>query len=373
MNKKKSPSFNGKLGLQQRVLPTYRVPFFQKLASKCDYGLSLFAGQPRLVEAINTASEIDGVDLISANNRHLFSKQFYICNQTNIINWLEESKPDVLVVEANPRYPSTHKAIEWMHVRSKKVLGWGLGAPEISGRFKSYRTKQRLSLLSKLDGLISYSERGAKQYIALGIPEEKVFVAHNAVSPRPTSPPPLRADEKAGTMKILFVGRLQKRKKLDNLFRACAQLEDKPELTIVGDGPNRLFFELYAAKAYPRANFVGAQHGKKLKQYFAEADIFVLPGTGGLAVQEAMSNGLPVIVAKGDGTQDDLVRPENGWQIPPDDHNALVKTLKMAFADIKRLRKMGAESFRITLEEININTMSDKFISTINAVTQGGK
>ena len=43
--------------------------------------------------------------------------------------------------------------------------------------------------------------------------------------------------------------------------------------------------------------------------HFAGADLFVLPGTGGLAVQEAMSYALPVIVAKGDGTQEDLVRP----------------------------------------------------------------
>ena len=32
-----------------------------------------------------------------------------------------------------------------------------------------------------------------------------------------------------------------------------------------------------------------------------------------------MSHGLPVIVAQGDGTQDDLVREENGWQIRLDD------------------------------------------------------
>jgi len=30
-----------------------------------------------------------------------------------------------------------------------------------------------------------------------------------------------------------------------------------------------------------------------------------------------MAYGLPVIVAEGDGTQSDLVRPENGWRIPP--------------------------------------------------------
>jgi hypothetical protein len=44
--------FNGKLGVQQRVLPSYRVPFFDLLAGHCTGGMSLFAGQARPVEMI---------------------------------------------------------------------------------------------------------------------------------------------------------------------------------------------------------------------------------------------------------------------------------------------------------------------------------
>jgi len=32
--------FSGKLALQQRVLPHYRAPFFDLLASACDRGMS---------------------------------------------------------------------------------------------------------------------------------------------------------------------------------------------------------------------------------------------------------------------------------------------------------------------------------------------
>jgi len=373
MAKKKATSFKGKLGLQQRVLPTYRVPFFQALASKCDGGLSLFAGRPREFEAIHTAKQIDGVEISKAENQHLFSKQFYICKQRNIIEWLEETDPDALIVEANPRYLSTPDAIDWMHDRSRKVLGWGLGAPPINGLFSGVRTKRRIELLSSLDGLISYSERGAEEYIELSIPADKVFVAHNAAAHRPSSSPPQKTNKKTGPMNILFVGRLQLRKKLDSLFEACTKLEEKPNIVIAGDGPDRRFFELAAARTYPNVVFVGAKYGEELKPYYAEADLFVLPGTGGLAVQEAMANGLPVIVAKGDGTQDDLVRPENGWLIPPDDQDALLSTLKDALTDLPRLRKMGSESFRITLDEINIDTMSDKFIHALNTISGATK
>jgi len=166
----------------------------------------------------------------------------------------------------------------------------------------------------------------------------------------------------------LFVGRLQARKRVDHLIRASAEMEPAPRLIIVGDGPQRASLESLAKDVYPSTEFIGSKHGAELKPYFAEADLFVLPGTGGLAVQEAMSHGLPVIVAKGDGTQDDLVRSANGWQIAPDDYSVLVSAMKNALSDITRLRRMGAESFQIVSQEINIQKMADVFVQALNSL-----
>ena len=113
---------------------------------------------------------------------------------------------------------------------------------------------------------------------------------------------------------------------------------------------------------------MGAKHGAELAPFFQAADLFVLPGTGGLAVQQAMSYGLPVLVAQGDGTQADLVRPANGWQIPPGDDAALAATLRAALSEPARLRAMGAESYRIVSEEINLEKMVSVFVSALNSV-----
>jgi glycosyltransferase involved in cell wall biosynthesis len=102
-----------------------------------------------------------------------------------------------------------------------------------------------------------------------------------------------------------------------------------------------------------------------LEPYFEAADLFVLPGTGGLAVQEAMAHALPVIVARGDGTQDDLVRPENGWQLPPEDLDSLKEVLRLALLDPNRLRQMGREAFRVVAEEVNIEAMVDVFVEAL--------
>jgi glycosyltransferase involved in cell wall biosynthesis len=161
---------------------------------------------------------------------------------------------------------------------------------------------------------------------------------------------------------------LQARKRIDILLRACAALPGnlQPRLIIVGDGPAREEFEALAEVVYPSAEFVGAKYSDEVAAYFAAADLFALPGTGGLAVQQAMSYGLPVIVAQGDGTQDDLVRPGNGWQVPPGDQAAFTNALHVALSDVSSLRQMGRESYRIVTEEVNIESMVVDFVNALH-------
>jgi glycosyltransferase involved in cell wall biosynthesis len=77
-----------------------------------------------------------------------------------------------------------------------------------------------------------------------------------------------------------------------------------------------------------------------------------------------------VIVAQGDGTQDDLVRNENGWQIPPDQVHYLIHIMQDALSDVARLRRMGEESYRIVKEEINIEKMVETFVQALNQLTR---
>ncbi len=358
--------FHGRLALQQRVLPGYRAPFFDLLASACDGGMSLFTGRPRPGEGITTAKQLQIAKYQIGENIHLFSGSLYLCYQRGLIDWLRNWNPNALIMEANARYLSTSSAIHWMHGRGRPVIGWGLGSPSPSGPLAGFHPIRRLSFLRQFDALIAYSRRGAEEYAALGFPKEKIFVAHNSVSSLPSFPFPARPTTFNLRPNILFVGRLQARKRIDLLLRACAPLGLSPRLVIVGDGPERSRLESLAREIYPSAGFIGARHGAELKPFFTEADLFVLPGTGGLAVQEAMSYGLPVIVAQGDGTQDDLVRKKNGWQIPPDDFDALLSTMKDALSDVARLRRMGEESYRIVKEEINIEKMVETFVRALN-------
>jgi glycosyltransferase involved in cell wall biosynthesis len=365
--------FPGRLGVQQRVLPAYRAPFFDALASACEGGLSVFAGHPGEDEAIRTTDHLEAARYVPARNLHLgnIGSPFYFCWQAGILKWLEMWQPEALIVEANPRYLMTGMAVRWMHARRRPVLGWGLGAPASRGLLELLRRPGWLRFLSQFDALIAYSRRGADEYRSLGFPPKRIFVAPNAVAPPPAAPPLERRPSFDERPRVVFVGRLQSRKRVDLLLLACATLppELQPEVWIVGDGPAMAEFQDLAQHVYPRAQFPGARHGEDLEPFFSEADLFVLPGTGGLAVQQAMAHGLPVVVAEGDGTQDDLVQPGNGWRIPPGDMESLAAALRQALSDPARLRRMGRESYRIVAEEANLERMVGVFIQAINMVT----
>jgi glycosyltransferase involved in cell wall biosynthesis len=366
--------FRGRLAIQQRVLTTYRATFFDALAQACEGGLCVGAGKPRPQESIAVADSLQVAQYAYLRNIHLLRGRLYFCWQPGLLRWLADCNPAALILEANPRYLSTPAAVRWMHQRGRPVLGWGLGAPATP----FLRWSRRGSFLRRFDGLITYSRRGADEYAALGYPAERIFVAPNAAAARPTWPMPARAEQFEGKPCVLFVGRLQARKRVDLLLQACAALPERlrPRLVIVGDGPERASLQALAQKAYPSAEFVGARHGAELAPYFAAADLFVLPGTGGLAVQEAMAYGLPVIMGQGDGTNADLVRPGNGWQIPSDDlpalARALTQALAAALADAGRLRQMGAESYRIVREEINLERMVEVFVGAVTTTMERG-
>lgn len=362
--------FPGRLGVLQRVLPPYRVPLFDALAPKCDGGMNLCAGKPAKGETLPVADGLNMGTLVPARNHHLFRGAMHLVWQGGVIDWLERWQPDALVAEANPRYPVTRLAVRWMHKRGRPVIGWGLGVMPLSRGLEALRTRGRRRFILSFDGMIAYSSRAADQYHALGMPRDRIFTAKNAATMRPTRSMPDRPPVFTPRPIVLYVGKLTDVKRVDNLVRACAALskEFNPVLRVVGDGPALDGLKTLAKEIYPQAEFPGSRHGPELDAAFDAADLFVLPGLGGLAIQESMSHGLPVIVAEADGTQDDLVRPENGWNIPSNDLDALIAAVREALQNPVRLRAMGAASYRIVSQEINIEKMVQTFTTALNAL-----
>lgn len=366
-------TFSGRVGLVTRVVG-YRAPAFDALAARCHGGLSILTGAPARWETVEQVGRLEVATVASTRNRHLFRGPFAVWWQEGLTDWLESWDPDVLLVVADPRCLTIGRAVRWMRARDRPVLGWGLGLTSAGGRFERLRRVRRLRAARRYDGLLAYSTRGASQYRRAGVPYDRVFVCKNAVAFRPTARPPERPPSFRGRPVLLYVGRLLAAKRVDELVRACAlvarDLPDlAPELRIVGGGPETDALAALARDVYPHARLLGPARGAALTTEFARADLFVLPGQGGLAVQEAMSHGLPVIVGEADGTQDDLVLPANGWLLRDGGAAELARTIQAALADVDGLRRMGSASFDIVAHDVNVENLVGSVVDALNHTT----
>src|SRR5512133_106958 len=106
-----------RLGIQQRVFPAYRAPFFDALARSCTGGLSVFSGEPMTSEALGREGELSVAQHVPARNWYLGWGPLLLVWQFGLRDWLERWNPDVLAMEANPRNASTNAALGWMHAQ----------------------------------------------------------------------------------------------------------------------------------------------------------------------------------------------------------------------------------------------------------------
>lgn len=150
---------------------------------------------------------------------------------------------------------------------------------------------------------------------------------------------------------VLFVGRLNQEKRVDELIRAFARIApDVPgRLDIVGDGERRTAWEALAAQlgVSGRVRFRGFLSDDELLEAYASADLFCMPGVAELqsiVTMEAMAARLPVIAADAMALPH-LVRPgSNGELFRPGDVDELAGHLRTLLSDARLRARYGDTS-----------------------------
>ena len=362
-------TFSGRVAIQDLVLPLYRKTIYERLERRLDGGLGIFTGVSPNTHGVVVSDELAVTDNTTVPNRHFLGGPLEVIWQSGFTDWLKDFRPDVAIVSGNARLFSTKGGVRWLKSQGVPVVGWGLGTLMMGPYLRGLRTAMRKRLLHTFDGLIAYSSKAKEQYIELGVDPDRISIAYNAIAPRPNHAAPDRAQSFEDGGRLLFVGRLYPGKRLDLLFEAVASLGERfsPSIDIVGDGPGLEATRALAEDRLPgRVTFHGALYGDALDAAFRAADLFILPGMGGLAIQEAMSWGLPIIAAEGDGTQFDLVREGNGWLMEPGSAVSLQGILEVALSDCPALRSMGIESHRIVCDELNLDRMIDAMVAAVD-------
>ena len=340
----------------------------------------------KVLKLIGANSGLEIAHFKATTNRYFQGPAGMFCWQSSVVSWLREFDPDVLIIEANPRILSNWLAIWWMKRRQRPVLGWGLGELPRYGPSWLCHARRMIfrSLVHSMDGMIAYSSKAARDYVAAGVPDDRVFIAYNATDNEESEHYLAQFGSDTAWIKswkeslqfdpslpiVLYVGRLIPPKKVGLLIQACAPLFDRCQLLVVGDGPLRAELESQALPYGRRIRFVGYQSGAALAQSFIASDIFVLPGLGGLAVHQAMSYGKPVVASFGDGTEADLVREGvNGLFFHPGDMAGLRERIAKLVAQPLLRQAMGQASLAIVRHEISIEAMVDAFNRALAAVT----
>lgn len=163
---------------------------------------------------------------------------------------------------------------------------------------------------------------------------------------------------------ILFVGRLDQEKRVDELIGAFARIpaETRARLEIVGGGDQESLLRKLAAelRVEDRVDFRGQIGDDDLVRAYGRASVFCMPGVAelqSLVTLEAMSAGKPVVAADAMALPHLVRSGYNGWLYAPGDVGELALRLSTLVADPDLRQRMGQHSRELVSRHDFENTL----------------
>ena len=134
---------------------------------------------------------------------------------------------------------------------------------------------------------------------------------------------------------VVAVGRLMAEKGFDVLIEAVAQMDadQRPEVVIVGDGPDRALLEALALRRGINAEFAGAVPPDEVGGWYRRARLVCVPSRRegfGMITAEALAAGRPVVATAVGAAPRFIAEGVNGCLAPPDNAEALSMALAKA-------------------------------------------
>ncbi|MBI2061782.1 MAG: glycosyltransferase family 4 protein [Nitrospirae bacterium] len=237
------------------------------------------------------------------------------------------------------------------------------------------------ALCSRAGACAAIGTSSRRFYEAHGVPRDRIFLAPYAVDNdffiREAA---RRRRERAAALSrwnlppdrpmVMFSGKLIERKRPGDVLEALDRCGLDVSLLVVGDGPLREDLRRRVANLNRvHAVFTGFQNQSAMPGLYALADVFVMPSgpgeTFGLAVNEAMCAGLPVIASDRVPCAEDLVEAgANGFVYPAGHVELLGGYLKRLLRDSKLRRSMGKASLG-KIRSWNHRRSADGFVQAV--------
>lgn len=196
----------------------------------------------------------------------------------------------------------------------------------------------------KIKGVIAVSEPAKKTRWEFFGPDRLHTVIPNGIDTKRFKKKRKRSDRE---IRILYVGRIEKRKGLTYLLKAFKELaKEFPNLRlwVVGSGPLVLKDKLFVKEKglSEKVRFFGTVSDQKLIRIYSQVDIFCSPAWAnesfGIILLEAMATGLPIIAFANEGYKE--VMKSCPWK------KALVKPKSVKGLVISLRELIGCEELR---------------------------
>lgn len=161
-------------------------------------------------------------------------------------------------------------------------------------------------------------------------------------------------------LRVLFVGSMTQRKGLSDLFDAMQFVDKtKVELVVLGSLVAPLsFYEKEVEFIYEPT-----RSHEEVLDLMRTCDVFCLPSVvegRALVIQEAMSQGLPIIITRNTGAEDLVINDSTGFLVPIRNPEAIADKINWFVANRNRIFDMGTNAKKLA------ETYSwDKYASTI--------
>ncbi|MDI6695066.1 MAG: glycosyltransferase [Anaerolineales bacterium] len=370
-------------------IPPYRVTFYQKLCSFDQYEWIVLHGIKKQDDgrpAFSGKLEFPNQALEYSEKRFVY---FSIKQMPGLLSVLHSYKPNLIILIGMPGMLSNWIALFWAKQNHAKSILWHAGwesQPRKSLQYKIKKVALKI-FLNSCDHVLVYSSKGKKYLCSLGVSEDHITICYNGIEidyllDRYDSILSEGAElrRKYGNKDLplfLYVGGMSKDKNVSLLLHAFAELQQSREcsLWLVGDGPELESLKRLAEELKIKNIKFWGRIFEEVDIYFASCDYFVLPGVGGLALNQALFWKKPCVVSEADTTEDDLVIDgETGFRFQVNDKDSLLKAM-IRCLDLPSLMYMrfGENGYRLIVERSNVSEMVKVFTRTIDALLQPSK
>lgn len=348
----------------------YAVPLYRRLARRADISLKVFftwhAGGHEIYDrgfARPVAWDIpltEGYDfeLVPNTSRAPGTHRFCGLRNPDLPARIAAWRPDVVQITGWAWY-SHLSLLRVLHRRGIRVLFLG-DSHLLDGNAAGPRWWLKAALLRRVyswpSGVLVAGSANRGYFERFGVPAEKLYPCPHAIDVGRFATPQADVAEQVARWRselqigpdrkvLLYAGKFESKKRPLELMRAVARLPDPAiALILVGGGPLQSAIDALAATDPSRFRVLPFQNQSRMPAVYRLGDVFVLPSSygesWGLAVNEALACGTPVIVSDRVGCAADVVDPGCGCTFSWNDWSQFQSCVQTLLGSKRRLAAM---------------------------------